>query len=122
MQLPPNIVSFLSNLTTNATANTSTITNLIGGPGAGTRLRLWRMECVNVQNAAAQVTRFYAREIGTGTYRGFGTMIVGYKGQIDWSGFGGIALPANVGIAVETFNTLTNQLLACFLYYTVEAA
>lgn len=122
MNLPANVQSSTVNVTTNATANTETDSQLLAAPGAGLRYRVWKMTCIVNQNAAAQQCRVYLREGTTTLFRAVCVFSVGVTGLIDLAAHGGLFLATNNAAQAATFSTLTSQAFAIIIDYTTESA
>lgn len=120
MQIPPDAIAALVNVTTNGTANTQSVATVVAAPGAGARYRVWGAIIGTLQNAAAQVVRAYLTVPTTSPRNAVVTWSGPGTGVIDLSGFGGIAWSTNTAISLETYDTLASQALACFVYYTLE--
>lgn len=122
MQLPPNITSTGVQLATNAVANVSSVTNVVGNPGIGFRRRIWAVAFV--PNSLVHPAHFWFGWFGPSTVntdnwiKQAGSYPVGYYLAIP----GGWLTPENDIIQVQYRSSIAGpQFYHATVWYTTEA-
>lgn len=120
MQLPPDLLSAGTEITTSATIGANTSTALVGAPGAGFRLRIWGWTIALDRQYDGPVFGVFvdsSSASGTG-YLGLGSS---QRSQNLWVP-GGFAYPANRGSNVTLRANLASQHVFTNVFYTLESA